>query len=299
MTIFRYVPRLLLLLSTLAVLNACGDEDDDMTFAGEGGGSGEIVVDNNITRRMETPQVLTDGSTILRSYTSTEGGRETVTLSLEYSKSKLHSRWVAFRYDGITRAMNVSRTDDFKDDYELPEAYRIGSRGFGSGYDRGHLCASHDRLYSTRANTNTFYMTNMSPQLSSFNQDYWVVLENHVQKLGRNTSFSDTLYVVKGGTIRDDQIKDYVNREGGKRVAVPKYYYMALLKVKGGAFSSIAFLLEHKNYMYDKPDISEMKKHIVSVNSLEEFTDINFFPNLPDSKEELVEDQIIPANWGF
>lgn len=85
-------------------------------------------------------------------------------------------------------------------------------------------------------------MSNMSPQLSAFNQGYWVTLEGLVQKLGRNTSFSDTLYVVKGGTVAANQVKTHITRPNGKRVAVPKYYYMALLKVKNGVYSSVAFL---------------------------------------------------------
>lgn len=281
-------------------LVSCGSDDEIIFIGGDTGGesSGSVTVDNEVSRRMETPEMLADGSTLLRTYYSTEGTQKTITFSLEYSKTQLHSRWVAFRFDGITRAKNVSRNNDFKDDTGLPQEYQIGSKGF-AGYDRGHLCASHDRLYSTTANTNTFYMTNMSPQLGSFNQKYWVVLEDHVQKIGRNPTFSDTLYVVKGGTILPNQIKGYVNRDGGKRVAIPKYYYMALLKVKGGAYSSIAFWMEHKEYTESSPNAALMKRHIVSVNQLEQLTGINFFPNLPDNIEETVEDQNLPANWGF
>ena len=42
-----------------------------------------------------------------------------------------------------------------------------------------------------------------------------------------------------------------------------------------------------------------MKKHVVSVNELESLTGIDFFPNLPDAKEESVEGQKVPAAWGF
>lgn len=145
-------------------------------------------------------------------------------------------------------------------------------------------------------------MTNMSPQLASFNQGYWVTLEGLVQKLGRNKTFSDTLYVVKGGTIKDNQIIDYVTRSNGKRVAIPKYYYMALLKVKNGVYSSIAFWMEHKEYGYDKKHkapLSEIAKNAISVNKLEELTGINFFPNLPDTNEELVESTCDKSAWGM
>lgn len=292
-------------------LCACGDDNPIPSVPGNNGennGGNNEGNDQNanspITRRMETPRVLTNGTTVLVSHSTTlKNGQSIVTYELEYDKNKYHSRWVAFRFDGNTRAQATGRSDEpFTDDPSLSSTLFIGSKGFGSGYDRGHLCASADRLYSKEANEQTFYMSNMSPQLSSFNQGYWVTLENLVQTLGRNASFSDTLYVVKGGTIKDGQIKGYINRSNGKKVAVPQYYYMALLKVKNGGYSSIAFWMEHKEYGYDyknKAPKSEIKKTAISVNQLESLTGIDFFPNLPDASEEKIEDQNVPSVWGL
>lgn len=289
---------------------ACGG-DDDIEF-GKKDNSGSVTVSTEITSRMETPEVLTDGSTVLLSHSTTSGTREIVTYSLEYDKSMYHSRWVAFRFDGDTRARNVSRQDNFQDDPDLSSDLRIGSSGFGGPYNRGHLCASADRLYSTEANSQTFYMSNMSPQYSNFNQGYWVTLEGLVQSLGRDVSFADTLYVVKGGTVQEDQIITRVSRSNGKQVAVPQYYFMALLKIKNGVYSSIAFWMEHKNYTdseysYEhQASISEIATNAISVNELEELTGINFFPNLPDTNnstpsqtEEVIESQLIKGNWGM
>lgn len=295
----------------LYVLAACmascgGDEGDGFQFGESTGGGSGVTPSTEITSRMETPQALTDGTTLVLSHTTREtSGREVLTYSLEFDKAKYHSRWVAFRFDGDTRAKNVSRSDEpFSDDPSLPSNLRIGSNGFGFTYNRGHLCASADRLYSRSANAATFYMSNMSPQLGSFNQAYWITLEGLVQKLGRNSSFADTLYVVKGGTVKDGQILDWVNRVNGTRVAVPKYYYMALLKVKNGTYSSIAFWMEHKDYGYTydhQAPLSQIATHALTVNDLEQKTGINFFPNLgrTGQKEETVESQLIPSNWGL
>lgn len=315
-TKFPHLYLLPALLLAAFTFNACGD-DDDIDF-GKGESTGGVTVSNEITSRMETPETLTDGSTVLLSHSTTSGSREILTYSLEYDKSKYHSRWVAFRFDGDTRARNVSRADEpFQDDPDLPTSLRIGSGGFNSGsgtpgvyYNRGHLCASADRLYSAEANNQTFYMSNMSPQYGNFNSGYWVTLEGLVQRLGRDASFSDTLYVVKGGAINDGNIINYVSRSNGTQVAVPRYYYMALLKIKNGIYSSIAFWLEHKNYTeYDyqhTAPLTEIATHVVTVNQLEELTGINFFPNLPDNSgagssqtEESIENQLIPGNWGM
>lgn len=291
---------MLLVLAIAIIAISCGDDTPNWTPS-NGNGNSSYTPSSDIAARMETPRILSDGLTVVVSHDVAINGEKVVTYELEYDKSKFHSRWVAFRFDGNTRAQSVGRSDEpFMDDPSLSSTLHIGYKGFGPGYDRGHLCASADRLYDRTANEQTFYMSNMSPQLSSFNQGYWVTLESQVQKLGRSKTFSDTLYVVKGGTIKEGQIKSYITRNNGNKVAVPKYYYMALLKVKNGVYHSIAFWMEHKEYGYsynNKAPLSEIMNHAVSVNELEQLTGIDFFPNLPDATEEKVEDQKDINTW--
>lgn len=229
-----------------------------------------------------------------------DGGVDTVmNYCLAYDTLKYHSRWVAFRFDSSNRAKNVGRSgnDAFQDDQAIFARFFIGSNGFGSGYDRGHLCASNDRLVSETANRQTFYMTNMSPQIGQFNQQYWVNYETYVADLGRQADFSDTLYVVKGGTIRDDQILEKVRRNNGKEVVVPKYYYMALLSCKAGGYQGMAFLMEHREYKENSSTKEEKAAHAISIDSLESFTGIDFFHNLPDTVENFVEKNVNLSYW--
>lgn len=297
---FASFKQVLLVLAIAIIAISCGDDTPNWTPS-NGNGNSSYTPSSDIAARMETPRILSDGLTVVVSHDVAINGKKVVTYELEYDKSKFHSRWVAFRFDGNTRAQSVGRSDEpFMDDPSLSSTLHIGYKGFGPGYDRGHLCASADRLYDRTANEQTFYMSNMSPQLSSFNQGYWVTLESQVQKLGRSKTFSDTLYVVKGGTIKEGQIKSYITRNNGNKVAVPKYYYMALLKVKNGVYHSIAFWMEHKEYGYsykNKAPLSEIMNHAVSVNELEQLTGIDFFPNLPDATEEKVEDQKDINTW--
>ncbi len=279
-------------------LAACGDDD-------EGGSNPNpsptpSKTDKRIVSRLETPNIPEDNAIIVSHWT-VENGDSVMTYCLQYDAQKYHSKWVAFRFDGVTAKKAVGRSGDFQDDPSLTTDLYIGSNSFW-GYDRGHLCASEDRVYSTQANKNTFYMSNMSPQISSFNQGYWVTLEGQIQKLGRDRTFCDTLYVVKGGTIRDGQIKTYVERPNGKKVAVPKYYFVALLKVKNNQYSSIGFWLEHKevNYSYEKQaPLSVFKETVVTIDDLEQKTGFDFFHNLPDNIETPVEKLKEPAAWGI
>ena len=92
----------------------------------------------------------------------------------------------------------------------------------------------------------------MSPQRNKFNTGIWLTLEGQVQSWGRSCTSSDTLYVVKGGTIdKEDQIRGYISNDRSK--PIPKYYYMALLFKKGDSFKAIAFWMEHT----DTPKINK------------------------------------------
>ncbi len=182
-----------------------------------------------------------------------------------------------------------SRTNAWDDDPQVPEDRRT-ERADYSGYDRGHLVASNDRRYCREANKQTFYYSNMSPQLSDFNQKIWQELEENVKEWMQDETLRDTLYVVKGGTIRKDQVLKY---NGPHSVPVPKYYFMAVLAKKGGNYKSIAFWLEHKKYS----EPYDLQGKALSVDELEEKTGIDFFPLLPDAIERQTEAVYSLNDW--
>ena len=162
-----------------------------------------------------------------------------------------------------------------------------------NGYDHGHIIASADRAYSfnKRANTQTFYMTNMQPQINGFNAKVWANMEAQVRRWNNN-SFRDTLYVVKGGTIdRWDQIITTIG-SGQNKIPVPKYFFMALLCKKKtnntnsttGGYRALGFWIQHKSNVS-----TDLSPYVVNIDELERLTGIDFFCNLPDQYEQIVE----------
>ncbi len=296
----------LVVVSLPLVFTACGGDDyydmpSDVSWRGAESAEGTIVT-TPYEERIEVP-ARKEGNTFV-AHTVQYDGHEVLNYCVEYDPVKMHSRWVAFRFDGDTRPRNVSRSDEpFDDDPKLPESMHIGAQGFGSPYNRGHLVASYDRLFCQEANEQTFYMSNMSPQIAKFNSPYWAKLERIVQNHGRNTSFADTLYVVKGGAIDNaEDLLEYISRSNGKRVAVPGHYFMALLRVKGTTYNSIAFWVEHDNYGYadvnDVPNSTfEQRGQVKTIDQLEQLTGIDFFHNLPDDIEKEVESTYSISLW--
>ena len=141
----------------------------------------------------------------------------------------------------------------------------------------------------------TFYYSNMSPQLGTFNQKYWGKLEKQVQDWGRNKSFRDVLYVAKGGTIRDDQVE---STKVKGRIVVPKYYWMAMVVKKGATYHGLAFWLEHKEWNMKTP----MMTVAISIDELEKKLGFDLFHNFPDEIENKFEaedpsDPRVRAHW--
>ena len=310
---------------TLAAASSCGGGDEDDFILNPGGGSGSgsgggnstttgVMTYRDYIRKIEVPRL--DDENIFIQHSVEYKGDSIMNYCLEYNPAARHSRWVAFRFDPITRLSNVGRSSEpFMDDPDIPSKYQVGYNGFGKQYydlnnvlktlpygqfDRGHICASADRYLNRDANEQTFYMSNMSPQMSNFNSPYWSSFEQYVQKRGRDASFADTLYVVKGGTIAQGQILGHVERRNGAMVTVPKYYFMALLKCKNNTYSALAFWMEHKDYGIDEPlKNSEMSEKVITIDELEELTGIDFFHNLPDNVETAVESMVQKSAWNL
>lgn len=250
---------------------------------------------NFATGIVELPALRNGVNDVFITHSTTFNGQKITSFSMEYDKSKKHSRWIAFRFDNQTKQQNVDRSNEpFDADPSVASEYQRVQADFGrKGYDRGHLCASADRLYSREVNEQTFYYTNMSPQRNAFNTGVWLALEGQVQAWGRSCTALDTLYVVKGGTIdKEEHIKEYIG--GDRSKPVPKYYYMALLFKKGESFKAIAFWMEHQD---SKPSTIRLADYALTIDELEEKTGIDFFPNLNDNLENALEATYSTKAW--
>lgn len=286
-------------------------ENTNGNSGSQNGGSNEENNISTFSKNLEMPRLDANTGDVYAHYV-TYKGQKVLNFVVDWHKDKLHSRWIAFQFTNTTAAQNWNRNnwdntewggDPFQPDPLIPANERTDQYSYkGSGYNRGHLLASADRLFSKEGNEQTFYMSNMSPQQSRFNSDDWSDLENLVRNWGRNNSFRDTLFVVKGGTIRDNQILKYINNASydaveGQKIAVPKYYFMALLckKYTGGqnTYKAIGFWVEHKSYG-GKPILSTW---VVSIDQLEEHTGIDFFCNLKDNIENAVESNYNIGEW--
>lgn len=274
-------------------------------------------IDNPAATLLEMPRVNT--TNFLAAHYVDYDNQHIMNLAIEWNAAMRHSSWVAFSFDSTTSQDNVKRGDAWGWDPLIPvELGKVIEDDHKSdGYDKGHLCASEDRVYCKEANDQTFLYSNISPQIGSFNQKYWAKLEALIQKWGRSTQNGvyDKVYVAKGGTI-NKLLKDWTGKQkandglyptadaDGKSspkskngLVVPAYYYMAILAEKDGKFQAIGFLVPHSEDLPAKPTTADLQAYTCSIAHLEEQTGIDFFCNLKDNVEREVESAFRLEDW--
>ena len=192
-----------------------------------------------------------------------------------WSQKDLVSIWVAYPLCKLYTSGSVGRTDAWAYDHLLGTKSSAPFGGYGEELARGHQLPSADRQCCYDANAQTFYGTNMTPQLNAHNEKIWADLEGRVRGYG---STSDTTYVVTG-VILDDSTRITYDSDN-RPMTVPSAYFKAILKYNEsstlGSWNAIAFYLEHRAY---SEGIS--KSHCMSIDRLEDITGIDFFVNLP------------------
>ena len=262
-----------------------------LTQTGSNGGTS-----SNYSGRIEIPKLKGGNMNLFITHTTTVNGKELPTFSIEYDCTQKSARWSACTFSTATPDNDAGRGDRFTEDPKIPVQYQTSYSDYtNSGYSRGHLVASSDRQYSEEANLQTFYMSNINPQIQNgFNGGIWANLEKCVQKWGTITNDQDTLYAVKGGTI-DQQGNIIKYLKENNTIPVPKYFYMAILSLKGGEYHAIGFWFEHKSY--EKGE--SYKSYAISIDKLEEYTGIDFFHNLPDNIENTVEANYKESDWSW
>lgn len=205
--------------------------------------------------------------------------------SLSYSELYEQAEWVAYEL----KKSQLSHNNFNRPYFEIDKAVKTGAANWrnykNSGYDRGHLCPAADRTYSIEAYNETFLTSNISPQEHEFNAGIWNALE---QKVRYWANKYHGVFVVTGGVLKEGLLTI-----GEEHVAVPKQFYKIILDNNHGSIKMIAFLMPNAN------SIKPLYKFVVSVDSIEKLTGIDFFPELNDAIENKLEASGSYRDWSF
>ena len=195
--------------------------------------------------------------------------------SFGWSQKDRVALWVAYPLCKLYTNGSAGRTNAWALDPLLGENSAAPFGGYAGSYARGHQLPSADRQCCDEANAQTFYGTNMTPQLNEHNEGIWSALESKVRNIANG---SDTTYVVTGVIVSASSKKEKDSYNNS--VTIPDAYFKVLLRYSKsstlGQWNAAAFYLEHRKYSENLG-----KQHSMSVDELEEMTGIDFFANLP------------------
>lgn len=171
------------------------------------------------------------------------------------------------------------RKDEFREDPEVPIQYRATLKDYtGSGYDRGHMAPAADLNSSAKAMSESFFLSNMMPQVPGNNRGIWKYAETYTRSWA--DAFGE-IYVVTG-TILDNNSKEI-----GAGVRVPSFMYKIVYVPSTN--QSISFLFPN-----EKLPVEDIPKYIVTIHDIERYTGLTFLPKLAVNLQPV---KGIKANW--
>ena len=205
---------------------------------------------------------------------------------LGYAEQSEQAAWVIYELlASEIEGQRFERTNDFREDPEISTGSATLADYRNSGFDRGHLAPAADMAFSQIAMSESFYLSNISPQRPAFNRGIWRELEKQVRLWAKRYR---RLIVVTGGIISDRDLE----RIGDEEVAVPGHFYKVVYDPQRQKM--LAFVLENRGYTQ-----SDLSRLAVSVDEAEKLSGLDFFFMLPDKDEETMESTVDPGSWGF
>ncbi|HEY5731725.1 MAG TPA: DNA/RNA non-specific endonuclease [Anaerolineales bacterium] len=173
--------------------------------------------------------------------------------------------------------IEVPRLDTFRPDYRIPQRFRTDLAIYQrSGYDRGHLVASANQGESQIQNSETFLLSNMSPQKAKFNRGIWKELEGAVRELNAKPDVLET-YVICGPVFNFDIPVKTLRTKGDKGNTLPiphAFYKSVLIEDSRGRFRMWSFLMANEEAK--KP----LKDFLVPTRKIERYSGLLLWEGL-------------------
>jgi endonuclease G len=174
------------------------------------------------------------------------------------------------------------RTDDFREDSSVSTGSATLNDFKYSGYDRGHLCPAGSMTQNKTAMSETFFLSNMSPQTAGFNRGVWSRFETQVREW---VNYYGDVWEVTGPVFKNN-----LDTIGASHVTVPGSYYKIIFRDND---KMIGFLLKHES------SSKKLSEFAVKVDSIEALTGIDFFPGLENELEMKLERKVDTQEWKF
>ena len=205
--------------------------------------------------------------------------------TVSYNKQWKIPNWVAYELTRDELGGNAKRTNKFTVDPMTEGVSATNSDYSRSGFDRGHMAPAGDMTWDKTAMKESFYFSNMCPQRPGLNRGAWKTLE---EKIRDWVAHDSAIYIVCGPLSGPSD-----STIGKNKVKVPHGFFKVVLSPYVSTPKGIAFIFENKDENRSLPS------YVVSIDSVESLTGIDFFPALPDDLEDKIEATVQISDWNF
>lgn len=205
--------------------------------------------------------------------------------TVSYNEQWKIPNWVAYELTRDELGGDVKRTNKFMVDPMTGGVSATNPDYLHSGFDKGHMAPAGDMKWSKKAMKESFYFSNMCPQRPGLNRGAWKVLEEKI----RDWAVQDSaIYIVCGPLVKASD-----STIGKNKVKVPHGFFKVVLSPYTSIPKGIAFIFENKN------EDKKLTSYVVSIDSVESLTGMDFFPTLPDELEDNIESTVQISDWNF
>jgi endonuclease G len=198
--------------------------------------------------------------------------------AIHYRYDTKTAEYVVEHLDNADITGPAKRKDDFRPDDQIPAEHSATLEDYsGEPYDRGHLVPGADNRANPEVMSESFFLSNMTPQVPNNNRGIWRILELKVRDWALENR---DLYVVSG-TIYEEGYKTI----GEGKVGVPTYLWK--VAYDGATKSTIAYLMPNAEL-----PVKDLPKYVTTVNRIEELTGLDIFPGLVEDAEGVVNPEL-------
>lgn len=172
-------------------------------------------------------------------------------------------KWVSYTLTPENLMGCSPRINSFRADPDLPLGQRAELNDYArSGYDIGHMASSADMTRNEQVQRESFYLSNMAPQLPENNRGEWAQLESNLRSwVWQNQQaivvHVGPIYSTKSATI------------GPNRVVVPDAFYKVAVDMQSN--HATAWIIPQRT-----PGKNDLSSFIVTVSDLEQQTGLVF-----------------------
>ena len=203
--------------------------------------------------------------------------------TVSYNKDLKIPNWVSYELTREETRGKENRGNRFIADPLATGPIATNADYTRSGYDKGHMAPAADMKWSPEAMKESFYFSNMCPQHPQLNRRGWKNLEDKI----RNWAIADSAIIIICGPIIEKQPKTI----GKNKVVVPQQFFKVVLSPFVKPIRAIGFLFNNEQA------VEPLSSYVVTVDSIESLTNMDFFAPLPDEIENRIEADANYSLW--